>query len=228
MKTFSTTSASIFKLSKKFSVGVLIFSTLLGTLYQEVPNETKQELSPLGLIHLKCRNGYKSFLDYAEKGVGSIPGSNIISSTQFDKNGGFEARTLSEEVRTVLLNGEGEAVILTLEEVKRGKRLFNVACGSCHVGGLTKTNPNVGLDIASLNSAVPPRNNISSLVDFLNSPKSYDGFQSISEIHPGIESCDLFPKMRTLTREDLVAVSGHILLQTKILNERWGGGKIYY
>jgi photosystem II cytochrome c550 len=135
------------------------------------------------------------------------------------KNTVFEARTLSEEVRTVLYNEEGEGVILTLEEVKRGKRLFNVACASCHVGGLTKTNPNVGLDLASLNSSVPPRNNISSLVKFLNSPTSYDGFQSIAEVHPGIESCDLFPKMRTLTREDLVAISGHILLQTKILQK---------
>merc|ERR1712151_23514 len=142
--------------------------------------------------------------------------------------GGFEGRTLSEDVRTVLYNEEGDAIILTLKEVKRGKRWFNVACGSCHVGGLTKTNPNVGLDIASLNCATPPRNNISNLVNFLYSPKSYDGFQSIAETHPSIESCDLFPKMRTLTREDLVAISGHILLQTKILNERWGGGKIYY
>jgi len=159
-------------------------------------------------------------------GIVYLNGGNKLK--ELEKNKAFEARTLSEDVRTVLYNEEGAGVILTLEEVKRGKRLFNVACGSCHVGGLTKTNPNVGLDIASLNSALPPRNNISSLVDFLYSPKSYDGFQSISEIHPGIESCDLFPKMRTLTREDLVAISGHILLQTKILNERWGGGKIYY
>jgi len=168
-------------------------------------------LQNLGMVYLNGGNQWKGL---EKKGEVS--------------NKAFEARTLSEEVRTVLYNEEGAGVILTLEEVKRGKRLFNVACGSCHVGGLTKTNPNVGLDIASLNSALPPRNNISSLVDFLNSPKSYDGFQSISEIHPGIESCDLFPKMRTLTREDLVAISGHILLQTKILNERWGGGKIYY
>lgn len=168
-------------------------------------------LQNLGMVYLNDGNQWK---ELEKKGKVS--------------NKAFEARTLSEEVRTVLYNEEGAGVILTLEEVKRGKRLFNVACGSCHVGGLTKTNPNVGLDIASLNSALPPRNNISSLVDFLNSPKSYDGFQSISEIHPGIVSCDLFPKMRTLTREDLVAISGHILLQTKILNERWGGGKIYY
>jgi cytochrome c peroxidase len=31
-----------------------------------------------------------------------------------------------------------------LEQVKRGKRLFNATCGACHLGGITK--PNVGLD----------------------------------------------------------------------------------
>jgi photosystem II cytochrome c550 len=34
--------------------------------------------------------------------------------------------------------------------------------------------------------------------------------------------------MRSLTDEDLTAIAGHILLQPKILAEKWGGGKIYY
>jgi photosystem II cytochrome c550 len=34
--------------------------------------------------------------------------------------------------------------------------------------------------------------------------------------------------MRSLTDEDLFAIGGHILLQPKIVNEKWGGGKIYY
>ena len=43
-----------------------------------------------------------------------------------------------------------------------------------------------------------------------------------------IKSADIFPKMRSLTDEDLFAISGHILLQPKVVNEKWGGGKIYY
>ena len=39
------------------------------------------------------------------------------------------------------INIKGNNVVITAEQVKRGKRLFNNAC---HVGGLTKTNPNAG------------------------------------------------------------------------------------
>ena len=56
------------------------------------------------------------------------------------------ALELDEDTRTVSLDSKGNSVVLTPEQVKRGKRLFNNACGTCHVGGLTKTNPNVGLD----------------------------------------------------------------------------------
>jgi cytochrome c5 len=28
--------------------------------------------------------------------------------------------------------------LLTPEQVKRGKRLFNATCGACHLGGITK------------------------------------------------------------------------------------------
>ena len=49
------------------------------------------------------------------------------------------ALELDEDTRTVALDTKGNSVILTPEQVKRGKRLFNNACGTCHVGGLTKT-----------------------------------------------------------------------------------------
>ena len=49
---------------------------------------------------------------------------------------------LDEAVRTVPLNST-KTVVLTPEQVKRGKRLFNNTCGTCHTGGVTKTNPNV-------------------------------------------------------------------------------------
>ena len=57
-----------------------------------------------------------------------------------------QALELDEDTRTVTLDAKGNNVVITPEQVKRGKRLFNNACGTCHVGGLTKTNPNVGLD----------------------------------------------------------------------------------
>ena len=52
---------------------------------------------------------------------------------------------LDEATRTVVKDASGKTIVLTPEQVKRGKRLFNATCGACHVGGITKTNPNVGL-----------------------------------------------------------------------------------
>lgn len=138
------------------------------------------------------------------------------------------ALELDEDTRTVTLDSKGNTVVLTPEQVKRGKRLFNNACGICHTGGLTKTNPNVGLDVEALSLATPPRDSVTSLVAYFKDPMSYDGLDSISEIHPSIKSADIFPKMRSLTDEDLFAIAGHILIQPKVVNEKWGGGKIYY
>ena len=138
------------------------------------------------------------------------------------------ALELDEDTRTVVLDSKGNTVVITPEQVKRGKRLFNNACGTCHVGGLTKTNPNVGLDTESLSLATPARDNVTNLVAYFKDPMTYDGLDSISEIHPSIKSADIFPKMRSLTDEDLFAIAGHILLQPKVVNEKWGGGKIYY
>jgi photosystem II cytochrome c550 len=134
---------------------------------------------------------------------------------------------LDEATRTVALDSSN-AVILTPEQVKRGKRLFNASCGSCHTGVITKTNPNVGLDSDALSLAQPNRNNIASLVDYMKNPTTYDGLESIAEVHPSIASADIFPKMRSLSEEDLFAIAGHILVQPQIISEKWGGGKIYY
>ena len=135
---------------------------------------------------------------------------------------------LDEATRTVVKDSSGNTVVLSPEQVKRGKRLFNATCGACHVGGMTKTNPNVGLDPEGLSLATPRRDNIDALVDYLKNPTSYDGVDSIAEVHPSIKSADLYPRMRSVTDEDLYAISGHILLQPKIVSEKWGGGKIYY
>jgi photosystem II cytochrome c550 len=135
---------------------------------------------------------------------------------------------LDEATRTVVKDAAGKTIILTPEQVKRGKRLFNATCGACHVGGISKTNPNIGLDPEALSLATPRRDNIDSLVDYLKNPTTYDGLESIAEVHPSIKSADIYPRMRSVTDEDLVAMAGHILLQPKILTEKWGGGKTYY
>ena len=93
---------------------------------------------------------------------------------------------------------------------------------------LSKTNPNVGLDPEALSLATPQRNTIEGLVDYMKNPTTFDGLESIAEIHPSIKSADIFPTMRALTEDDLFTIAGHILTQPKILAEKWGGGKIYY
>ena len=135
---------------------------------------------------------------------------------------------LDEATRTVAQDSTGKTTVLTPEQVKRGKRLFNATCGACHLGGITKTNPNVGLDPEALSLATPRRDNIDSLVDFLKNPTTYDGLESIAEVHPSIKSADIYPRMRSVTDDDLTAIAGHILLQPKIITEKWGGGKIYF
>lgn len=135
---------------------------------------------------------------------------------------------LDEPTRTVQIEQDGQTAVLTPEQVKRGKRLFNNTCAQCHNGGITKTNPNIGLEPESLSLATPPRNSVTGLVDYMKNPTSYDGESFISELHPSIKSAEIFPKMRNLTDEDLFAIAGHILIQPKIASEKWGGGKIYY
>ncbi|MDB9308113.1 photosystem II cytochrome c-550 [Aphanizomenon sp. CS-733/32] len=138
------------------------------------------------------------------------------------------ALELNEAIRTVPLNDEGDTVVLSLKQIKEGKRLFNYACTQCHASGVTKTDKDVGLGSKALAEAVPNRNNIAGLVDYMKNPTTYDGEEEISEIHPSIMSADIFPEMRNLTEDDLIAIAGHILLQPKILGDLWGGGKNYH
>jgi len=142
--------------------------------------------------------------------------------------GGAAAADIDAATRTVPLNAQGETITLSLKQVQEGKRLFNYACGQCHLGGITKTDPNVDLRTETLARATPPRDSIEGLVDYMHNPTTYDGFTEIAELHPSTKSTDIFPKMRNLTEDDLVAIAGHVLTQPRILGDRWGGGKIYY
>jgi photosystem II cytochrome c550 len=142
--------------------------------------------------------------------------------------GSAMAVELDKAVRTVPLNDKGDTTVLSLKQVKEGKRLFNYACAQCHAGGVTKTNQNVGLDPEALALATPSRNNVEGLVDYMKNPTSYDGEEEIAELHPSTKSADVYAAMRNLNEDDLVAIAGHILLQPKIVGDKWGGGKMYY
>jgi photosystem II cytochrome c550 len=143
-------------------------------------------------------------------------------------SGSATAAQLDEATRTVQLNEQGDTVVLSRQQVDDGQRLFNYACSTCHVGGVTKTNPSLDLAPETLSLANPSRNSVAGLVDYMKNPTTYDGEESIAELHPSLKSADIFPKMRNLTEKDLQAIAGHILIQPKVLGQQWGGGKIYY
>ena len=147
--------------------------------------------------------------------------SNLVMSSA-------SAAELDREIRTVPLNEQGDTVVLSLSQVAQGRKQFNYACASCHVQGITKTNPSVGLEPEALEGAYPSRNNLEALVDYLHNPTTYDGLEEIYELHPSTRSTDIFPKMRSLTEDDLIAISGYILLQPKVIGAQWGGGKARY
>ncbi len=142
--------------------------------------------------------------------------------------GAGNAVEMDPALRTVKLNESGETVVLSLEEVSRGKQLFNAICAQCHAGGVTKTNPLVDLSTESLAGATPTRDHIDGLVDYMQNPTTYDGFTDISELHPATKSADIFPEMRNLSEDDLYAIAGHILSQPKVFGPRWGAGKTRY
>ncbi|CAE8629784.1 unnamed protein product [Polarella glacialis] len=143
---------------------------------------------------------------------------------------GTSAAPARADVDDVLVpvDGKGKTVMLTKEGLNRGKRLFNNACATCHVGGGTRTNQNVGLGIEELKGSTPPRDNIESLVDYQNNPTTYDGLKDISEVHPSIRGADIWPKMQSMKQSDLYDISAYMLYMTATIPEKWGGGKQYY
>jgi photosystem II cytochrome c550 len=136
-----------------------------------------------------------------------------------------QAVELDAATRTVPLNAEGETITMSMKQVVQGRQLFTSTCAQCHSGGITKTDFNVGLSPVDLAGATPRRDNVQALVDYLKHPTTYDGETSIAELHPSLESADIFTEMKNLSDNDLTAVAGHILMQPKIMGEQWGGGK---
>jgi photosystem II cytochrome c550 len=70
---------------------------------------------------------------------------------------------------------EGQTKLFSAENLSEGKRLFEENCKNCHVGGATLPDPIVSLSLEALRGAMPPRDNINSLVTFLRQPMTYDG-----------------------------------------------------
>ncbi|WP_265579908.1 photosystem II cytochrome c-550 [Vasconcelosia minhoensis] len=126
---------------------------------------------------------------------------------------------------TVPLNDTGEQITLSTEQLAKGQRQFNSSCAQCHVDGGTKTNPDIDLGPRTLALATPPRVSVESIVDYLEHPTTYDGLQSLAELHPSTARAEYFPKMRDLTEDDLTAIAGYILVQPKIVGDQWSGGK---
>ena len=137
------------------------------------------------------------------------------------------ALELNESTRTVKLNRQGDEIVLSLEQYKTGEVLFVDKCTYCHKSGLTKTNPNVGLGLETLAGALPAKDNIGGIVDYLKNPVTYDGEVPLYQLHPNTTRSDIFPQMRNLTDEELAAVAGYILVQPELRGESWGGGKVY-
>jgi photosystem II cytochrome c550 len=131
-------------------------------------------------------------------------------------------------IRTLPLNDTEETMVISLDQIQQGKRLFDSTCSQCHASGTTKTNPIVGLEPEALAKATPRRDTVEGMVDYLHHPTTYDGETSIAELHPSTSSGDIFPEMRNLTDQDLTAIAGYILLQPKVIGQKWGGGKMYY
>ena len=134
----------------------------------------------------------------------------------------------SAEQLTVPSSPDGTLVTFSEKEVKAGRKQFNTSCGTCHAGGITKTNQNVGLDPETLALATPPRDSVDALVDYLKDPTSYDGEYSIADVHPSLRSSDVFPQMRNLDENDLRLMAAYILVAPKVQGLQWGGGKIYF
>lgn len=135
--------------------------------------------------------------------------------------GTANAVQIDQADRTVALNAQGDTVVLSNEEAQRGAKLFGSNCAKCHIQGKTKTNPNVSLSLRELSNAQPPRDNLTALVDYIKNPRSYDGEDDLSLLHPNTSRTDIFPELKGLTEADIKALAGHLLVQPNI-DPLWG------
>ena len=135
--------------------------------------------------------------------------------------GTANALSLSEDARTIPLNEDGETIVLSNQQALQGSRLFVQNCAQCHIQGKTKTNPNVTLSDESLANALPARDNLLGLVDYIKNPTSYDGEEDLSLFHMNTGVPELWSEIRNYTDEDIKDVAGHILIQVNS-DPKWG------
>lgn len=135
--------------------------------------------------------------------------------------GSANALSLSDKVRTIPLNEAGDTITLSNAEALKGSRLFVSNCAQCHIQGKTKTNPNVSLSKQALANALPARDNLEGLMDYIKHPTSYDGEEDLTLLHINTERPDLWPEIRNYTEDDVKAVAGHILIQA-FSDPKWG------
>ena len=135
--------------------------------------------------------------------------------------GTASALSLNEDIRTIPLNEDGETIVLSNKEALQGSRLFVQNCAQCHIQGKTKTNPNVTLSGESLANALPARDNLLGLVDYIKNPTSYDGEEDLSLLHINTGVPELWSEIRNYTEEDIKDVAGHILIQVNS-DPKWG------
>ncbi|MBF2057181.1 MAG: cytochrome c-550 [Cyanobacterium sp. T60_A2020_053] len=131
------------------------------------------------------------------------------------------ALSLSEELRTVPLNEQGDMITFSNQDAQLGSKLFVASCTQCHIQGKTKTNPNVGLSAEALANAIPARDNVLALIDYMKYPTTYDGEEDLSLLHMNTERSDIWSEMRNYNDDDLEAIAGYILIQTKA-DPKWG------
>ncbi|MGB3402625.1 MAG: photosystem II cytochrome PsbV2 [Microcoleaceae cyanobacterium] len=84
-------------------------------------------------------------------------------------------RYFGSEPAEVKYDDEGNTKPFTTEDFTAGKERFDNSCINCHAGGLNLPFPEISLSLEKLEAATPPRDSISSLVDYMRYPLSYDG-----------------------------------------------------
>ncbi|NJM94954.1 MAG: photosystem II cytochrome PsbV2 [Acaryochloridaceae cyanobacterium CSU_5_19] len=75
----------------------------------------------------------------------------------------------------IAINSAGETELFSPQTLTEGKRIFEENCKNCHVGGATVPNPVQSLSLENLKGAIPPRDNLASLIAFQREPMTYDG-----------------------------------------------------
>ncbi|HEY9698502.1 MAG TPA: photosystem II cytochrome PsbV2 [Trichocoleus sp.] len=100
----------------------------------------------------------------------------ISQSVQAGSVDPYVLRYLDARVPVALPDdSQGKTREFSAAQLSNGKRFFEENCKNCHVGGATLPDPTVSLSLQALQGAMPPRDNIQSLVAFLRQPMTYDG-----------------------------------------------------